>query len=110
MILYLVLNVAENKVSFIQFHINPCTRLSILIYMAWIGQFGQNKKARPKKAKRIPIGLARKGARPFSKMTFPGVCAISEVGGFHVSGLAATHWQLQTFLASMRRSSKVKHL
>ena len=43
MILYLVLNVAENKVSFIQFHINPCTRLSILIYMAWIGQFGQNK-------------------------------------------------------------------
>ena len=25
MILYLVLNVAENKVSFIQFHINPCT-------------------------------------------------------------------------------------
>ena len=56
------------------------------------------------------MGLASKGARPFSKMTFPGVCAISEVGGFQVSGLAATHWQLQTFLASMRRSSKVKHL
>ena len=70
----------------------------------------KTKKRVQKKAKRIPIGLARKGARPFSKMTFPGVCAISEVGGFHVSGLAATHWQLQTFLASMRRSSKVKHL
>ena len=34
MILYLVLNVAENKVSFIQFHMNHSTRVSILMLMA----------------------------------------------------------------------------
>ena len=40
MILYLILNVAENKVSLI--HMKPSTRVSILTLMAWIPSWKGN--------------------------------------------------------------------
>ena len=57
----------------------------------------------------LPFTSDRIGAKTFAKKYFPGSLGIEEIG-CQSFDFSCTHPKLQTFLASIRLSSRVRHL
>ena len=57
----------------------------------------------------LPLTSDRIGAKTFAKKYFPGSLGIEEIG-CQSFDFSCTHPKLQTFLASIRLSSRVRHL